>query len=304
MALVATALVAGWAAQRSGDRLFLLAQIGLLAIPAIDGLWSAVVTHRARVVVTSFTADAVVGQTVRAEVSVTGWRRPIRIRMAPDSGGTWVSTEPPARGTIEAEALARGVFGSIGVEVLSQAPLGLVGMSWPRQALLPRAVLVGPAPIASPETPFPSAGATNEALFGAATGSQVVRGVRDHHPGDPLRLVHWPTTARTGRIVVKDLEEPRQPRAAMVLAVDLGDGGAAAEEAAGKAAWVAAEALRRGYTLILATVEEHGPVTAVAASVLDASRRLARAVPGRPAPPPGSEAVTVTVAVASTCGPA
>jgi uncharacterized protein (DUF58 family) len=305
MVMVAAALAAGWAGQRSGDRLFVLVQIALLTVPVIDGLWSAIVATRARVAVTSITGDAVVGQAVHAEVSVTGWRRPIRLRLASASDANWVSAEPPARGTIEAQAPARGVFTNVMVEVLSQAPLGLVGMSYRRMAPLPRAVLVGPAPLASPEAPFPQAGAVPDGdRVGAASGSQVVRGVRDHHPGDPLRLVHWPATARTGRIVVKELEEPHQPRTAMVLVVDLGDCGAPGEEAAGKAAWIATEALRRGYLLVMATVEEQGPVTASVASVLDANRRLARAVPGRPVPPPGSEAITVTVAVGPACGPA
>ncbi len=303
MAMVATALAAGWAGQRSGDRLFLLAQIGLVAVPVIDGLWSAIVASRARVTVSSITTDAIVGEILPAEVSVTGWHRPIQVGSTRGSADDWVNAEPPAFGTIRVEASARGVFDGVRVSARSQAPLGLVGMACQRRAPLARPLVIGPAPIASPDTPFPTAEAATEGLVGAAAGSQVIRGVRDHAPGDPLRLVHWPTTARTGRIVVKELEEPRQPRAAMVLVVDLGDGGPAAEEAAGKAAWIATEALRRGYVLILATVEGRGPVTSVVGTTLDASRRLARSVPGRPVPPPDSEAVTVTVAVGSTSGP-
>jgi uncharacterized protein (DUF58 family) len=87
----------------------------------------------------------------------------------------------------------------------------------------------------------------------------------------------------------------------MVLVVDPGGGAPGTEEAvetaAGKGSWIAAEALRRGYRVVLATAEADGPVTAEVSSPLAAARRLARALPGTPQPPPDNEAVTLTVAV-------
>lgn len=301
MALVGVALAAGWAGRQTGDRLFVLVQVGLFAVPVLDGLWSAVVVSRARVRVRAVPADAVVGQPVQAEVSVTGWRRPVLVRLMSPAGDSWASVDPPGTSTVEAVAPARGVATTVVVEVLSKAPLGLVGMSQRREVPLPHPLLVGPQPLPYPEAPFPPASATADGQVAVAAGSQEVRGVRDHLPGDPLRLVHWPTTARTGRLTVKELEEPRRPRATMLLVVDLGAGTAgvesAEETAASNGAWIAGEALRRGYRLLLATAESHGPVTGEVTSTLAVSRRLARAVPGRPQPPPGYESVTVTVAV-------
>ena len=117
-----------------------------------------------------------------------------------------------------------------------------------------------------------------------------MRGVRDYVRGDPLRHVHWRASARRGDLVVKQVEEPAAPRLDLVL--DLGAGGSAGERAAGRAAWYAAEARRRGYTLVLWTAEPEGPVAASAASAVDANRRLAAAVGGPTgAPPPGAGAV-------------
>jgi len=42
-------------------------------------------------------------------------------------------------------------------------------------------------------------------------------GLRDYQPGDPLRLIHWPTWARTGKPVVKELEDTFHPRHGLIL---------------------------------------------------------------------------------------
>ncbi|MGI8758055.1 MAG: DUF58 domain-containing protein [Acidimicrobiales bacterium] len=291
------AVAAGWAQSRTGDRLFLLAQVGLIAVVAIDGLWSALATARVRVVVTSATSDAVVGQPVTVDVSLTGWRRPVLVRMPSPAGATQVRAELPTVGTLEAVAPGRGVFTGVVVEVASKAPLGLLGMTRRRAVPLPQPLAIGPRPVPCPDAPFPPPDRTGGGAAAVRVGAELVRGVRDHRTGDPLRLVHWPATARTGRLVVKELEDSLELRATLVLVVDLGGGGPAAETAAGQASWIATEALRRGFQVVLATREPQGPVTGPVASPLAVSRRLARAVPGAPAPPPDGERRTITVAV-------
>jgi uncharacterized protein (DUF58 family) len=42
-------------------------------------------------------------------------------------------------------------------------------------------------------------------------------GLREYQPGDPLRLIHWATWARTGRPVVKELEDTFFPRYGLIL---------------------------------------------------------------------------------------
>jgi uncharacterized protein (DUF58 family) len=51
--------------------------------------------------------------------------------------------------------------------------------------------------------------------------------VREHEQGESLRRVHWPTTARRGRLMVKELEDP--PRDAAVVLLDCDPAGASGE---------------------------------------------------------------------------
>jgi uncharacterized protein (DUF58 family) len=42
-------------------------------------------------------------------------------------------------------------------------------------------------------------------------------GLRDYRPGDPLRQIHWKSWARTGRPIVKELEDTFYPRYGLVV---------------------------------------------------------------------------------------
>jgi len=42
-------------------------------------------------------------------------------------------------------------------------------------------------------------------------------GLRDYRPGDPMRLIHWKSWARTGRPIVKELEDTHYPRHGLVI---------------------------------------------------------------------------------------
>jgi uncharacterized protein (DUF58 family) len=93
--------------------------------------------------------------------------------------------------------------------------------------------------------------------------------------------VHWPLTARTGEVVVRELDAVRRP--AVVLVVDLGpDPGPAAEGAASLAAGLAGEALRVGHPVELVTREPLGRQRGEVHNPGDIARRLAVAEPGQP----------------------
>jgi uncharacterized protein (DUF58 family) len=120
-------------------------------------------------------------------------------------------------------------------------------------------------------------------------------------PGDPVRRVHWPSSARRGDLVVKEVEEPAAPR--LIVALDMGTGGVAGEAAAGRAAWYSYEALRRGYEVVLATAEPAGAVTGRVGPPTDVNQRLARAARGAPHLPasgPGRSAVVMVTAQGDT----
>ena len=89
----------------------------------------------------------------------------------------------------------------------------------------PAALVVYPALEALPE--LAAGGASRAAHLGGAARREagegdVVHGVRDHRAGDPLRRVHWPTTARRGRLAILELE--RHVAREVVLFLDLSPG--------------------------------------------------------------------------------
>ena len=56
--------------------------------------------------------------------------------------------------------------------------------------------------------------------FRRPTGFEI-HAVRDYAPGEPLRAVHWPSTARRGRLMVKELDDAPRDDLAVVLDQDL-----------------------------------------------------------------------------------
>ena len=63
----------------------------------------------------------------------------------------------------------------------------------------------------------PTAGAPRPAAIGPS--GEEFYGLRAYQVGDDLRRVHWPSTARTGELVVRQLELPWQGRATVLLDV-------------------------------------------------------------------------------------
>lgn len=51
----------------------------------------------------------------------------------------------------------------------------------------------------------------------ALRGSVDLKDVREYVPGDEVRHLHWKATARTGRLMVRDLADPQQPRFTLLL---------------------------------------------------------------------------------------
>jgi uncharacterized protein (DUF58 family) len=282
-----------WTTWRAtGSRLAVFVCFAALLAIALDLVLALVTTGRVEATVEATPRDAFVGDSVPFTLSVAGPSLPFRVRIVP-RGDPLVVT-PPASGRLAGQADRREVVTELEVEVTSSGLCGLVTCARRRRATLPRPMAVGPRPLAPPH-PFPELfGAWGDGAPRPAGVGDVVRGVRDYVPGDPARRVHWPTTARRGDLVVKEVEEPGAPR--MVVILDLGGGSAAGEAAAGRAAWYAYEALRRGYEVVLATAEPGGPATGRVGPPSDVNQRLARAVRGvPPAPPPGRAAVvTVT----------
>ncbi len=101
----------------------------------------------------------------------------------------------------------------------THAPFGLWSAKRVAPVAGPEGVLVFPEtrPLARLDL-FDGQPAVETSLARAGLGGEFL-GVREYRPGDPPRHVHWRTTARAGRLIVKEFAEEQQP--ALTLALDL-----------------------------------------------------------------------------------
>ena len=255
----------------------------VLGIFVVGTAWPIVAVRRIGVEIDA-PRDLTVGDTASLALELTGAVSRFEVRVL-DPPGPWHSASSPGRGEADHLAVHRGVFGVVRVELRSTAPLGVVAAHRVVDVELARPTEVGPKPWRTGWHPdaVPLPGTLSPNAAAPLTGD-VVRAVRPYVSGDPAHLVHWPSSARTGGLVVKELEPPAPTGLAIV--VDLRGDPVEAERVASYAAGAARSVLGAGGAVLLVTCEAGGPAVAVVSSVLDAGRRLARAVPGAPPPVP------------------
>lgn len=122
--------------------------------------------------------------------------------------------------TYRVEPLLRGIHSLGPARVETTDPLGLFTFS--ADLAPPTEIVVHPTPI-----PLRRGQSGGEGRFGirerdgkAQRGEGLeFHGVREYHPGDSLRRVHWRTSARTGRLAVVEFERAFEQD--LVLAIDL-----------------------------------------------------------------------------------
>jgi uncharacterized protein (DUF58 family) len=124
-------------------------------------------------------------------------------------------------GEIDLGALPRGVHAIASVEVLCGDLLGLVTVT-PPVLSEPATVIVRPR-LVELESLFSDAGRVGGAgrrlLLRRAAGFDF-HSVRDYEPGESLRRVHWPTSARRGQLMVKELEDTAHDGVVVILDCD------------------------------------------------------------------------------------
>ena len=225
--------------------------------------------------------------------SVRGTRGPARVSglVAGRSAGAGAG-RVPEDGVEELRGLGtlrRGVVRTSGFVQESGDPLGLFAS---RRALPDRELaLVYPR--------YASLGALRRqreveaALAAPRAGSgNEIFGVREYQRGDPLRRIHWRTSARRGELVVREFEPPGQ-RTLTVLLDAAPKTAAEADQAARLAASEAWDCLREGGRVTL-----WAPGLAPSAhawwELLEWLARYPELPAGESAPPPAGEAVAVT----------
>jgi uncharacterized protein (DUF58 family) len=236
--------------------------------------------------------DVAVDQPYDVNVRLHGRCARVEVRFADLPADAWV-TASPATGVVPRVASRRGVYRSLRFELRSSAPLGVFVRSRVVRAELPFELVVAPRPISQPPAAAAVAYRLRErpldvpvsvAPVGGGGGGDTVRAVRPYVPGDAARLVHWPTSARRGTLVVREHEPP--PAIGIALVVDLNGPPDEVEHAASRAAGIGRATLAAGGAVWCCTAEPTGPVSARVADRRDLGRRLARATAGEPAPPP------------------
>lgn len=223
--------------------------------------------------------DAMVGRSLELSLTVVGPPSACRVRFV-DPSAPAVGVLPPASGAVKLVPNRRGVLSGVIVQVESAAGLGLVWAS--RTVLVPLASPIDVAPrptaVALPKAATTS-GEGETAVGGRHNDGETVRTVREYRDGDPLRMIHWASSARRDLLVVKELEAPESP--ALILSLDLRGSPDVAEHHASLAAGYVQAGLRSGMPVQLHTMEAAGQHSGWVGSSLEAGRRLARAIPGQ-----------------------
>lgn len=278
--------------------------VGLGALTVIGWIWPLAALRAVGVEVVTSSTDTQVGGYLPATVRVSA-RLPLAHlevviddhepqRVAPGAGDEHMPV--PTR--------RRAVLRSLDLHLSADAPLGFLRARRRLRVDLPSPLHVGPRPIPASWRRDAATDTQADAVGRQLVGhSDVVRTVRPYRAGDPSHLVHWPSSARTASLVVRELEPP--VRDALVVVVRLASSDAtdpAEEEAVSRAAGVVADALADGAVVVLCTCEDGMPIAAEVTSRFQLNRRLAAAGPGEPGRPPATARSWPTVQYGSSRG--
>lgn len=299
LSLAAVAFALFGVARTTGSGWLIVILTGIAAVVALASLLPPFGLRKVRVSVEA-PREGTVGRTAELTLDVTsgGASRPVKL-LPLGFEGPWTGVVTPAHGRLPLVPLRRGVYTSVLLDVRSAAPFGLVW--WKRRVLveLARPFEVGPMPInVRLDAPRGSEDTGTDDGRVASASADAVKTVREYVAGDPIKLIHWPATARAGELMVKELEAPVAP--VLCIAVDLRTArldDVAVEGAASRAAGLALAAINAGVPVTLLTAEASGPRSGPVSSAGDVNRRLARAIAGGlPPPPRGTDPIVVSPA--------
>lgn len=190
---------------------------GLAAAALLGALWPLATVRTVGLRIVHAPTDLVVGQLSSLDVELSGRASGLTLRCA-GSPLLVADVISPGVTRLPLEVAARGAYRSIRVDLGSDAPFGVAMAQRGRTLELPRQLLVGPASTPVRVTVGELAGEQTDALpRGVSMSGESVRSVRPYVMGDPSHLVHWPTSARVGSLVVRELEPPVATGLAIVV---------------------------------------------------------------------------------------
>lgn len=174
-----------------------------------------------------------------------------------------VARIPPGRArtidyTVRSHLRGRYQLGPLGVQV--QDPFGLATRNAVLEGSADLVVRPPVVPLGSSSQPSSGVGSEGEQAHLIALYGEDDVTVREYRDGDDLRHIHWPSTARTGDLMVRQEDRPAQRRAVIVLdprpEAHGGTGAASSFEwAVAAAASVAAHLTESGYAVHLVCAE-------------------------------------------------
>ena len=226
LALGAVALAAALA---TGSRVLGVVGVGFLIAGAVTWLWAWLVDSPVSVTETITPAPAVEGDRVRVALDV---RRvsgtpvgSITVRLSAGRMGERTcrlrTHGRRASGVLDLGRLPRGVFTFSRTEVVLGDLLGLVTVR-PSVTCTPGTLVVGPR-LTSLDGLFSDAGRAagdgRRILLRRAAGFDF-HSVRQYEQGESLRRVHWPSSARRGQLMVKELEDTAHDGVVVILDCD------------------------------------------------------------------------------------
>jgi len=253
--LLATNLMAGW--------LFFLVAF-LIALLAVGFLSAASAARAVRVEAAAPTVRAVEGGEVTLPVIVEGRRGARFLRIGALVGGRRgeIFLAAIARGErhrvmLRLPAPARGAYPLERLEIIAQ---GLVGMFRMRRRVdAAGEVLVRPRFQTLAALPSGRDADGGDSLARRRRGEELV-GTREYLPGDPARHIHWRSSRRHRRLIVKEFDDPVAPTAAIVVDLAAGQEREALDRALRAAASLAYTSIQHGLDVAVLAVERRGPV--------------------------------------------
>jgi uncharacterized protein (DUF58 family) len=219
--LALVVLVAAWAI---GSTAVAVLGIGLAAVAVAARAWALAASRLLAVERLPASVPPVEGGQLRLGIAVRGpaWlcsRLELRETVGP-LGEVSVAVERGGRAELVVDDIPRGRDRLGPGRLLARDPLGV--------ATVERDVPAGVTVLVRPRVPevaalFTESGARGEggrrAHMRRPSGLEP-HGVREYVEGEPLRAVHWPSSARLGELMVRELEDAPRDSVAIVLDVD------------------------------------------------------------------------------------